>query len=342
MTETPNRFVLLSNAGTRMYDVIISYSSRDREVAFLIQGELANRNLSVWMDTTVRDGEIFPVALKRQLDQCLMVVALWSKESARSVWVLSDAERAIGAGKLLSVFIEDCDPPLPSQHIRPQNLEGWRGDTSDHRWVRFVDTIRLHQAIHFRTVGRAPNAFAPDDSSLVLLPDVGLALQTVLVIGNNTREGSLIEVVAPPWFEIVRRLQRDPAFAYQMSPRMWEEIVAGAYERAGFEEVILTPRSGDHGRDVIATKRGIGTIRVIDQVKAFNPGRVVTADHVRALLGTLYADDASKGFVTTTSTFAPKLRQDPLISPLVPSRLGLIEGKELIARLRDLAERKAR
>jgi hypothetical protein len=38
-------------------------------------------------------------------------------------------------------------------------------------------------------------------------------------------------------------------------------------KKAGFEEVILTPRSGDHGRDVIATKKALGTIRVIDQVK---------------------------------------------------------------------------
>jgi restriction system protein len=76
-------------------------------------------------------------------------------------------------------------------------------------------------------------------------------------------------------------------------------MVAGAYDRVGFDKVILTPRSGDLRRDVIAIKYGLGTVRVIDQVKAYGPGHLVTADDVRALLGVLDADGASKGFLTT-------------------------------------------
>lgn len=63
----------------------------------------------------------------------------------------------------------------------------------------------------------------------------------------------------------------------------WEEIIAGAYQKAGFDEVTLTSRSGDFGRDVIAVKHGLGTIRIIDQVKAYSPNRLVTADDVRSL-----------------------------------------------------------
>jgi hypothetical protein len=100
-----------------------------------------------------------------------------------------------------------------------------------------------------------------------------------------------------------------------------EEIIAGAYKKAGFEEVTLTPCSGDHGRDIIAVKRGLGRICVIDQVKAYNPNHLVTADEVRALMGVLHGDSASKGFLTTTSDFAPRLRQDPLITPFMPARL---------------------
>ncbi|MBI2360629.1 MAG: restriction endonuclease [Deltaproteobacteria bacterium] len=67
--------------------------------------------------------------------------------------------------------------------------------------------------------------------------------------------------------------------------RKLEEIIAGAYEREGWPEVVLTPRSGDRGRNVIATKPGIGSIRIIDQVKAYAPDHPVTADEVRAVLG---------------------------------------------------------
>jgi restriction system protein len=122
-----------------------------------------------------------------------------------------------------------------------------------------------------------------------------------------------------------------------MPARLWEEIVAGAYKKAGFDEVILTPHSGDHGRDVIAVKKGLGSIRVIDQVKAYKPGHLVTANDVRALFGVLQGDGASKGFVTTTSDFAPLIKEDPLLMPFMPSRLELINGAMLLKRLQELA-----
>src|SRR6516225_9135365 len=64
---------------------------------------------------------------------------------------------------------------------------------------------------------------------------------------------------------------KDPELMYQLNPRKWEELIAGAYELAGFDEVILTPRSGDKGRDVIAVKKGIGCIRFLEEVKAYKP-----------------------------------------------------------------------
>ena len=104
--------------------------------------------------------------------------------------------------------------------------------------------------------------------------------------------------------------------------------------------MILTPRSGDYGRDVIAVKYGVGSIRVIDQVKAYKPDHLVTSDDVRALMGVLQGDRASKGFLTTTSDFAPRLKNDPLIVPFIPSRLELINGNQLMARLQELSPKK--
>jgi restriction endonuclease Mrr len=101
----------------------------------------------------------------------------------------------------------------------------------------------------------------------------------------------------------------------------------------------LTPRSGDHGRDVIAIKKGLGSVRIIDQVKAFKPPNLVTADDVRALMGVLQGDGASKGFLTTTTDFAPRLRADPLIVPFMPARLELVNGTALLARLEELSRK---
>ena len=174
---------------------------------------------------------------------------------------------------------------------------------------------------------------------ITVLSTINLLLQTVIVPGAKTDEGQLIEAVALPWFEIVELLIRNPSLAYQIKGRQWEEIIAGAYERAGFDEVTLTPRSGDLGRDVIAVKRGLGTVRIIDQVKAYSPNHLVTADDVRALLGVLHGDKASKGFLTTTSDFAPKLRDDILLKPFMPAQIELINGKMLLARLEELVKK---
>ena len=149
----------------------------------------------------------------------------------------------------------------------------------------------------------------------------------------------MIEAVAVPWFEIIETLKNDPSVAFQIPSDKWEEIVAGAYSKSGFDEVTLTPRSGDYGRDVIAVKKGLGSVRIIDQVKAYKPSLLVTADDVRALIGVLHGDGASKGFLSTTSKFAPRLPEDPLIAPLIPSRLGLIDGKALLTRLEELARK---
>ncbi len=165
-----------------------------------------------------------------------------------------------------------------------------------------------------------------------------LAMQAVVTLGEKTSEGYLIEAVTIPWFEIIEMLKKDSKLAFEIPPRKWEEIVAGAYERAGWDEVTLTPASGDFGRDVIAVKRGICTVRIIDQVKRYKPGHLVTADEVRALLGVLQGDGASKGCLTTTSDFAPRLRDDILLKPYIPRQLDLVNGVELLRRLENLAK----
>jgi restriction system protein len=125
-----------------------------------------------------------------------------------------------------------------------------------------------------------------------------------------------------------------------MDWRKFEELVAAAYHQAGYDEVILTPRSNDGGRDVIATKHGVGSIRIYDSVKKLAPGRPVPADDVRALLGVVTAaGNVSKGIVTTTSIFAPGVENDPLLRNVIPYRIELRPRDVLIPWLLDIARR---
>jgi len=181
-------------------------------------------------------------------------------------------------------------------------------------------------------LGNAPSSITEIDDLPVLLT------RTIVIPATKTDEGHIIQAVAPAWFEILRFIRNDPRAIYTIPSRTWEEIIAGAYEKSGFDRVTLTPRSGDFGRDIIAEKTGWGCVRFIDQVKAYKPGHLVTAEEVRALGFVLLADHgANKGVVTTTSDFAPRIQQDPLISPFLPTRIELINGKELLNRLRNIS-----
>lgn len=165
-----------------------------------------------------------------------------------------------------------------------------------------------------------------------------ITMKALLTFGDRTKEGRLVEAVALPWFEIMELIGKDPQSIYQIDCWKWEEIIAGAYKQAGFDEVVLTPRSGDKGRDIIATKSGVGSIRFFDQVKAYKPGHLVTAEEVRAMIGVITgATNVSKGIITTTSEFAPRVHDDEFIKPLIPYRLELKPRDRLLSWLQSLS-----
>ncbi len=164
-----------------------------------------------------------------------------------------------------------------------------------------------------------------------------LDIQAILTFGDKTAEGVLVEGVSIVWFEVVEHFRKDPDAIFNYDPRKFEELIAGAYERAGYDEVKLTPRSNDKGRDVIAVKRGIGSVRILDQAKRYRRDRAVSPDEVRALIGVLATDlNASKAVMTTTSTIAPSVYVD--YAQMIPHRLELKPGDVLIPWLQDLAK----
>jgi restriction system protein len=173
-----------------------------------------------------------------------------------------------------------------------------------------------------------------------LLENPSVLVQAVIIPGEKTSEGELIASVALPWFEIIQLIQSSPETIYEIDWRKWEEIIAGAYHNQGFD-VVLTSRSNDKGRDIIATSKTLGSIRFLDQVKRYASGHLVTAEEVRAMVGVLTIDpNVSKGFVTTTSSFAPGVLKDPDISRFIPYRLELRDHDALLDWLASIAAQK--
>ncbi len=178
-------------------------------------------------------------------------------------------------------------------------------------------------------------------AGLVQYADIAtLVISSVIISEKPVSEGLLIHSTSEIWLEIVRIIGSDWTQAYRLPPEKWEELIAGAFKRAGYDEVILTPRSGDHGRDVIAIRHGIGSVKILGSVKAYGPRHLVSYDDIRALYGVVAADTAaSKGIITTTSDFPPLVSADPLIAPLIPTRLELVNGVQLQTWLSELAKK---
>src|SRR5690242_5052224 len=140
---------------------------------------------------------------------------------------------------------------------------------------------RYHSAqVAIRQMVQNNNAEGNGMPRLLMPP---MLVQAILEVGDRAKEGQLVTAVGVGWLAIVDQLLRDERAIYQFDPRQWEELIAGAWEKEGWE-VILTPRSNDGGRDVIATLPGAGRVRIYDQVKRYADGHRVTAEEVRSMV----------------------------------------------------------
>jgi len=250
--------------------------------------------------------------------------------------------------------MSDYDPAkmdwLPQESAMPALIEHWRSQPARPTGNVWNVEVALHGHVSIQVSEglsvadsgdvQIPTVPKPEAQTpaIILYPDVLLQAE-VVVFGDRTAEGQIIAGVAVAWGEIITQLVRDPEFLFKIGWRQLEEIIAGAYEREGWPEVVLTPRRGDRGRDVVATRPGVGSIRIVDQVKAYKPGRRVTAEQVRSMVGVLRLEgNVSKGIVTTTGKFAPGIEKDARFAGLMPYRLELKNGQQLLQWLIGLSK----
>lgn len=107
-------------------------------------------------------------------------------------------------------------------------------------------------------------------------------------------------------FRLIHAILHDPRHMHNLTPRQFEEFIAEVVENLGFSNIILTPPSGDGGRDVIASNEINGIpMTFFFECKKYAEGNKVQLDTLRSLLGTVahHATEANMGVLVTTSTF---------------------------------------
>lgn len=257
--------------------------------------------------------------LSRQLEQ---LAESFSKESA-----------AFNVAKLVkrlrNIYVHLGTPNkeiIPSVLIEAGLLSGFADGASLAEIREWAESLRAHVDLDNKAANNP-------------MPISTLILSAIIVPEAKVADGLSIQTITVSWQEIVKHLERNWTTAHEIPAEKWEEIIAGAFKKEGYDEVILTHRSGDDGRDVIAIRKGIGTVKILGSVKAYGPGRLVRHDDVRALVGVLAMEpDSSKGIITTTSDFAPKIYTNPKYTALMPTRLELVNGKQLQEWLVKLAK----
>ena len=110
----------------------------------------------------------------------------------------------------------------------------------------------------------------------------------------------------------LERVLRDPNEMYSLTARGFEALVAELLRGLGFDDVSLTPSSGDGGQDVLAIKK-VNDIPIVFafECKKYRPDRRVGIAAARALLGSLHhgRTQAAKGVLVTSSGFTQPARE---------------------------------
>lgn len=128
--------------------------------------------------------------------------------------------------------------------------------------------------------------------------------KTQIILAEDLKER--LETVNFLPIKIFERISNDPKLMHGMNPRDFEFFIAELLSKLGFENIIVTPRSGDKGRDIIATQSpGDIPMIVAFECKKYAPNRKIGPDTMRALLGTIshHPTRANKGVLITTSSF---------------------------------------
>ncbi len=116
--------------------------------------------------------------------------------------------------------------------------------------------------------------------------------------------GSLLEFdptdISKPLSEIRRFITAKQEAVYDLSPRIFEEVVGSVFRDLGWS-CRVTAYSGDGGIDVIVDGPDGATAGV--QVRRYKKSRKIEAEQIRSLAGALVLNSHTRGVFVTTSSF---------------------------------------
>lgn len=124
-----------------MSDIFISYAREDRERAQAIAAVFQEQGWSVWWDRSIPPGRTFDQVIEEALGAARCVVVLWSRASATSDWVKTEAAEGLARKILVPVRTEETNLPLEFRRLQTVDLTRWKGDASDPELREFLAAV---------------------------------------------------------------------------------------------------------------------------------------------------------------------------------------------------------
>jgi len=136
----------------------------------------------------------------------------------------------------------------------------------------------------------------------------------IMLLGSKAQ--NLLALVPSPDDQVLHiadRISRSLILYFREHPdqlkrvdrRLFEEMIAHLFSEFGYV-VELTQRTRDGGRDVIAVRTQIVTVKYLIECKRPDPDGYVGVKPVRELYGVLEDEGATKGVLVTTTHFSPE------------------------------------
>jgi hypothetical protein len=137
-----------------------------------------------------------------------------------------------------------------------------------------------------------------------------------------------LDSLTVPWRSVRRYLSASPSLLHKLPPRDFERLVAEMYRDHGWD-VELTAASRDGGYDLVALRRvEPQEIRVLVEVKRYDPRRPVGVSLIRSLYATRTIQKASQVVLATSSYVSRYAKTE--FRTAIPHELSFIERDELL------------
>ena len=124
-----------------MSEIFISYAREDREQAQAIAAVFQEQGWSVWWDRSIPPGRSFDQVIEEALAAARCVVVIWSKASATSDWVKTEAAEGLSRKILVPVRTEEINLPLEFRRLQTVDLTHWKGDAHDPELGEFLAAV---------------------------------------------------------------------------------------------------------------------------------------------------------------------------------------------------------